>query len=320
MSKQSQTKFQKVLSTVFGIPFIIMALPFMIGFFLLYLIVTGVAQAILFGMLRMKKTNIVVYRGKDAELARLVDEYILPKLPKDILVLSREEKGIKILRFFLAWSYHVNEPAIFLTSGRFKRNFIQLGNALIKFKKGNPRRLKNILFKLKMSGIVDSAVGSDNSEEISIDEFRNEIFEELLTMAKTQEDAQPKESYSIPLEDYESDFRSFKNPTLDSAWCFIDAWIDEADHGYQGFYGDMKKEDWPEFARSIAESIKTQSPIRADIYAKFNLKRFKSELPWYRNSTNYFLIIMMFLSVLFFYRCVTQPSPSVCHQVSMKDC
>lgn len=81
------------------------------------------------------------------------------------------------------------------------------------------------------------------------------------------------------------------DPTIALAIAFWDAWIDERNHQFPGYYDGIGMNDWPILARELAAALLTNTPVndqRLLRHFKFSrsggiqrlLNRFRS---WWRN-------------------------------------
>jgi hypothetical protein len=65
-----------------------------------------------------------------------------------------------------------------------------------------------------------------------------------------------------------------REPALEVAIAFWDAWLDERQHGFPGNFEGIGRADWPTLARSIARALATASAIdEPSIQKNFALRR-----------------------------------------------
>ena len=64
-------------------------------------------------------------------------------------------------------------------------------------------------------------------------------------------------------EPYDDFDEKFPRPFVDLmiAWTFWDAWIDERNHGFPGFYQGITRDSWPKLAGHIINQLEKKQPI-----------------------------------------------------------
>jgi hypothetical protein len=59
------------------------------------------------------------------------------------------------------------------------------------------------------------------------------------------------------------------------AWGFWEAWIDDRNHNFVGFYRGLEQETWPRYARYIADRLAHDAPITDPLIVQY----FGSQVP-----------------------------------------
>jgi hypothetical protein len=94
----------------------------------------------------------------------------------------------------------------------------------------------------------------------AIVDVRKKLIESLTEMIAFHNEGE----FELPnrkFDEIDSSRGQFSDPTLSIAWNFWDAWLDEANHGFRGYYGKIGQEDWPILAEELIQSLSKLLPI-----------------------------------------------------------
>ena len=73
------------------------------------------------------------------------------------------------------------------------------------------------------------------------------------------------------------------------AWNFWEAWIDDRNHNFVGFYHGLEQEHWPRYARYIADCLAHDAPITDPLIVRyFGLQTPSAKKPLFAKIKAYF--------------------------------